>query len=381
VTEVRRVLIYSDAAEFGGHEAMTLRGIQSLVSRQDLDVFVMYYGGNTQFMEKLEELRSGARNLKLQPFEFRSRTLQNLRSLLTPGEVRSIQKLMLQAGPDTVVVSQGRIEMGSAGLLAASRAGLRTISYIPMAHPVSVAGRQVGVQLRDRVNQYFYSLPEKFITISESTRQMLIARGVKSEIAVVPNCVPRIAIRESDREDFRRQHGLNREDYVVAVVGRIVFRQKAQDFALKAIECFREALRGFKFLFIGDGRDEAKLRTMIAETNLGEAVRVLPWSSAPGQVYAGIDMLLIPSHFEGVPLVMLEAMSCGVRIVASDADGMAESLPKSWLFPLGDSEGLVKALRRVREQEVPDLIEANRTRVAAECDVRKFGLRFVEAIL
>ena len=60
---------------------------------------------------------------------------------------------------------------------------------------------------------------------------------------------------------------------------------------------------------------------------------------------------------------------------------MAESLPKSWLFPLGDSEGLVKALRRVREQEVPDLIEANRTRVAAECDVRKFGLRFVEAIL
>src|SRR5258708_30121633 len=90
VTEVRRVVIYSDAAEFGGHEAMTLRGIQSLVSRQDLNVFVMYYGGNTRFVEKLEELRSSARNLKLQPFEFRSRTLQNLRSLLIPGSIRPI---------------------------------------------------------------------------------------------------------------------------------------------------------------------------------------------------------------------------------------------------------------------------------------------------
>ncbi len=44
--------------------------------------------------------------------------------------------------PDVVVVSQGRIEGGSMGLLAAKRAELSpSISYLPVAHPVSVSGR------------------------------------------------------------------------------------------------------------------------------------------------------------------------------------------------------------------------------------------------
>jgi glycosyltransferase involved in cell wall biosynthesis len=378
---IRSVLFYSDAAEFGGHEAMTLRGIQSLVSRHNVNVCAMYYRGNTRLMERLEEMRSSAKNLTLQPLDFRSRSLQNLRSLLIPGSVRPIQALMSQAKPDLVVVSQGRIEVGSAGLLAANRAGLQTLSYIPMAHPVSVAGKQVAVHLRDAVNRHFYSLPDKFITISEGARQMLLARGVRSEIAVVPNCIECIEIRESAREEFRKRHDLKQEDYVVGIVGRIIFRQKAQDFVLESIMRFRETLRDFKFLFIGDGRDEGKLRRMIAENGLEKIALVLPWSSTTGQVYAGIDMLLIPSHFEGVPLVMLEAMSCGLRIVASNVDGMAESLPKGWLFAQGDSGELIKALIRVREQEVSELLEANRMRIADECDIEKFGLRFADAIL
>jgi glycosyltransferase involved in cell wall biosynthesis len=382
VSQARRVLFYSDASEFGGHEAMTLRGIKSLVSRQGLDVCAMCYTGNIRFMEKLEELKSKAKNLTLQPLEFRSRSLQNLRSLLIPGSVRPIQSLMSQATPNVVVVSQGRIEIGSAGLLAAKRAGLRTISYIPLAHSVSVAGRKVAaVQLREAVNRHFYSLPDKFVTISEGVRQMLLARGVRSEITVVPNCIERIEIRESAREEFRKQHALKREDYVVGIVGRIIFHQKAQDFVLESITHYREALRDFKFLFIGDGRDEEKLRRTIVEKHLEEIALVLPWSATPGQAYAGIDMLLIPSNFEGVPLVMLEAMSCRLRIVASNVDGMAEYLPKDWLFRQGNSGELVKALFRVREQEVSGLLEANMKRVLDECDVNKFGVRFADAVL
>ena len=378
---MRRLLIYSDAAEFGGHEAMTLRGIKSVVERQDLNICAMCYSGNTGFVEKLEELRSSAKNLTLQPLEFRSKSLQNLRSLLIPGSVRQMQSLMSKVNPDVVVVSQGRIEIGSAGLLAAKRAGFRTISYIPMAHPVAIAGKQVAVQLREAVNRHFYSLPDKFVTISEGVRQMLLARGVRSEIAVVPNCIEPIEICGCAREEFRKQHSLKKEDYVVGIVGRIIFGQKAQDFAVESIARFQEKLRDFKFLFIGDGRDEGRLRQMIAEKHLEKIAFVLPWNKTPNQVYAGIDMLLIPSNFEGVPLVMLEAMSCGLRIVASNVDGMAESLPREWLFRQGDSEDLLKALFRVREQEVAGLLEANRKRVLDECDVNKFGVRFADAVL
>jgi len=381
VSEARRVLFYSDATEFGGHEAMTLRGIKSVVERQDLSVCAICYSGNTRFIEKLEELRSGAKNLTLQPLKFRSKSLQNLRSLLIPGSARQMQSLMSKVNPEVVVVSQGRIEIGSAGLLAAKRAGLRTISYIPMAHPVAIAGKHIAVNLRDAVNRHFYSLPDKFVTISEGVRQMLLARGVRSEIAVVPNCIEPIEICGCAREEFRKQHSLKREDYVVGIVGRIIFRQKAQDLVLESITRCREALKEFKFLFIGDGRDEGRLRQMIAERHLEKIAFVLPWNKTPSQVYAGIDMLLIPSNFEGVPLVMLEAMSGRLRIVASNVDGMVEYLPREWLFRQGDSGDLVKALFRVKEQKVAGLLEASRRRVLDECDVNKFGMRFADAVL
>jgi glycosyltransferase involved in cell wall biosynthesis len=283
--------------------------------------------------------------------------------------------------PELVILSQGRIEAGSVGLLAAKRAGIRSISYIPMAHSVSVSGKLIAVRLRDALNGYFYQLPDKYITISQGARDMLLARGAKAEITVVPNGIEPINIQESDRKRFRNTYGIMEGEYTVAVVGRIDFRQKCQDFALESIARFRREFTHWKFLFIGNGPDEEKLKRMIVELGLGELAMVLPWSPIPAQFYAGIDILLIPSRFEGVPLVMLEAMSCGLRIVASDVDGMADSLPKSWLFPYGNSKAMVDTLVRVRSDDVAALLEDNRKRVTEENNFAEFGLRFANAIL
>jgi len=119
--------------------------------------------------------------------------------------------------------------------LAAKRAGFRTISYIPLAHPVSVSGKPFALWLREKVNGYFYRLPDKIITISEGARQMLLARGTTPDVVVVPNGVEMTAIQGSDRQRFREAHGIGRDDYVVGVVGRIEFRQKGQDFAVRAV--------------------------------------------------------------------------------------------------------------------------------------------------
>lgn len=381
MSEVRRVVVYNDGAEFGGHEAMTLRGVYSLASRASLRVSVIYYRANLRLGAKLQELQAKAENVTLIPSDFCSRSLQNLRSIINCRDVRRIRGLMLEANPDLVLVSQGRIEIGSAGLLAARQAGLRTISYIPMAHPVSISGTPVAVRLRDEINRYFYSLPDKFITISHGVRQMLLERGVRAEIAVVPNCIEPAPICQSTREEFRTRYGLEGEDYLVGIMGRILFRQKAQDFVLETLIRFRDVLRGFKFLFVGDGRDEDKLRSMIEKNDLGKMAIIIPWSHSTSQVYGGIDMLLIPSNFEGVPLVMLEAMSCGLRIVASGVDGMLEYLPPGWLFPRRNSCELVRALIRVREQEAAALLDSNKRRVTDQCDMAKFGLRFSDAVL
>jgi len=382
MTTRKRLFFYSDAPEFGGHEAMTVEAARHLAaSKQDLDVRFAFYQKNKQLAMKLLEIQRCSGNLELKTLQYGSASLQAMRTLLNSRKVDSIVQLMERAQPDMVIVSQGRIESGSMGLLAAKRAGLRTISYLPMAHHTAVSGKPIATGLREKINRYFYRLPDKIVTISEGARRMLRARGVVCDVAVVPNGVAVRAIRPSERQTFRVAHGIGNDEYVVAVFGRIAFRQKAQDFAVETIATFRRELLGCRFLFIGSGPDEQQLKTKISSLDLARRAQVLPWNDDPAEVYAGIDMLLIPSRFEGVPLVMLEAMSCGLPIVASNVDGMAELLPSEWLFACGNPKAMADTILQVRNGDNASLAQSNKEFVLSECSIARFGNRFSEAVL
>ncbi len=374
------VLFYSDTAEFGGHEAMTLEAVRCLSQRDDLAVSIIFYQGNTRLSAGLTEIGRSTGNLALLPSKFRSRSLQGFRSLISIRKADHLAGLMKQVNPSVVIVSQGRIESGSLGLLAANRAGFRTISYLPMAHPLSVSARPVALRLRQMVNEHFYHLPDKFITISQSARKMLLEQGAR-DVVVVPNGIRIRPALPTDRQRFRKMQGISQQQYLVGVIGRIDFRQKGQDFALAAISRFRDRLVTYRFFFVGEGPDSERLKTMIAKTNLAQTVRVLPWCNDMEKIYAGVDMLLIPSKFEGVPLVMLEAMSHKIPIIASDTDAMAELLPPGWLFAFGDCQALFERLVRVSCTDNSRMLEDHRKRVLEEFTHERFCANLSAAIL
>ncbi len=377
---MRSVLFYIDAAEFGGHEAMTLKAVRWLCQRSDLAVSAVFYEGNARLSAALADIAHSTGNLTLLPSMFKSKRLQAFRSLISVRKIQYLKGLMRGVNPHVVIVSQGRIEGGSMGLLAAKRAGFRTVSYLPMAHPLSVSGKPVVLWLREIVNRYFYRLPDKIVTISESARRMLVKHGSRN-VVVVPNGIEVRPLLQSDRQKFREKHGIRPKEYMVGVIGRIDFRQKGQDFALEAISRFRNQLESYRFFFVGEGPDEQKLKVMVAKANLSPFVQVLPWHRNPGTVYAGLDMLLIPSKFEGVPLVMLEAMAHKLPVVASNSDGMAELLPQNWLFPFGDHRSLVDRILQVRNGENGKLLEYHQARIANEFTSARFCANITAAIL
>lgn len=377
---MRSVLFYSDAVDYGGHEAMTAEAAAGLCRDPELSLSFAFYLGNKKLHEKLKSIRCSAGNLAIFPLPFKPKSLPALRSFISWRQTRHIQDLMKRINPDVVVISHGRIEGSSTGLLAAKRAGFRIISYLPMAHTVAMSGRPFAVWIRELIDGYFYRLPDKFITISESARHMLQERGATPNVVVVRNAVEVQPIAESDRMHFRKAHGIGTDDYAVAIIGRIHFRQKGQDFALRAIDTFRHELRDYRFVFIGDGPDAEKLRAMVAKFDLSRQVKLVPWTENPTEIYAGADMLLIPSRFEGVPLVMLEAMAYGLPIVATNVDGMADFLPPNWLFPFGNSAALTDTLVRVRESNNSHVLELHRNQIVSEFSPQKFSMDFSSAI-
>lgn len=97
---------------------------------------------------------------------------------------------------------------------------------------------------------------------------------------------------------------------------------------------------------VGQGPGQVQLRRWVARLGLTGAVRFLGRRDDVPALMAASDLLVLPSGFEGLPLVLLEAMSIGLPVVATDVTGSAEALGPDhpWLVPPRRSRALADTL-------------------------------------
>ena len=102
-------------------------------------------------------------------------------------------------------------------------------------------------------------------------------------------------------------------------------------------------------MIVGDGPDISLLRDLVVSKGLVSRVEFLGESERPLEIIRQSDLLVLPSRREGLPNVMLEAMSCGVCVIASSCPvGPSEVIThreSGWLVPVGDSVALAKGMR------------------------------------
>jgi glycosyltransferase involved in cell wall biosynthesis len=134
-------------------------------------------------------------------------------------------------------------------------------------------------------------------------------------------------------------------------VGRLRIR-KGVEVLLEALRELRGRVPGAALRIAGDGEHRAALERKAAELGLGSAVSFLGTRDGP-QVRAllrGAAALVVPSIYEGMPLVVLEAMEAGVPVVASAVSGIPEVVvggETGWLVPPESPEALAGALEEV----------------------------------
>src|SRR6185436_14119986 len=81
-----------------------------------------------------------------------------------------------------------------------------------------------------------------------------------------------------------------------------------------------------RLVWVGDGPLRRRVVKLACELGLGEAVLVHGWSDDVEGLLAGVDIFLLPSRFEGLPLALLEAMHAGLPVCVSDTDGLSEAV-------------------------------------------------------
>jgi glycosyltransferase involved in cell wall biosynthesis len=193
-------------------------------------------------------------------------------------------------------------------------------------------------------------LTDVFTCVSESARQYTHRRAhvPLHKLVVVPNGVDP---SECDAPVMAppSEWRLPEEAPVVAFIGRLE-RQKNPLLLLRAAARVVRETPETIFAFAGTGRLEARCRAEADRLGLAQSVRWLGWLPDIRPLLARMDLIALPSAWEGMPNVILEAMACGKPAVATDVGGCAELIVEGrtgFLVPPGDEAALAERILRV----------------------------------
>jgi glycosyltransferase involved in cell wall biosynthesis len=212
------------------------------------------------------------------------------------------------------------------------------------------------------------------------------AYGVPAErIAIVPNALDVTKWRPGDRHAARTALGIADDVRVVAWHGRVEIDCKGLDVLLDAWEqlCVARPHARLLLLLVGSGRDCEALRRRVASLPLGAVRwedfwvrdRELIW-----QYLSAADISVLSSRREGFPVAVVEAMACGLPVVATNVSGVADALGDDLagiVVPREDAAALAKALGRLLDDEPlrRDLGERARRRAEREFSLQTVGCR------
>ncbi len=140
----------------------------------------------------------------------------------------------------------------------------------------------------------------------------------------------------------------------VITVGTMAQLYKAQDVLIEAIALCARAGLDVRLTLVGDGRYRAELAARAARLGVSDRVvftGALPPGAAIRQALDAADLFVLPSHQEGLPRAMVEAMARGLPCVGSTVGGIPELLPPEDLVAPGDAAALAAKLREVLGDE------------------------------
>ncbi|WP_269539124.1 glycosyltransferase [Cerasicoccus fimbriatus] len=375
---MKHIVFYDDNPDFGGHQFMAMRGVAAANRCPDFRTTFVLNPNNDRLKAHTDAIIQEGGKLEVRYSPVVTKKFQALRNHVSGKALDDLARAFNELQADLIVCLQGEIEDSSLALLAGKKAGCRVMSYIPVAHTMEQMGAKLGA-LRDRTTGYLFRTPDCWMTISQCIADMLRRRGADAPIHIVENGIDTTRFVPRDAATLRQEQGLP-DGLLFGICGRVEFNQKQQHFLVNAMSRWPDELARAKLLVVGDGPDCARLKQIIAELGLTERIILRAWEKQPETLYPALDCLIIPSRFEGFPLVMLEAAACGVPVIGSDNDGMHDFLPEPWRFPQGDEAGLINALKAAINNPAA-LVNQQRQVVLENHTLQQFEDRFVETLV
>lgn len=320
-----KILFYSDVVPIGGHELMSIRLANLLAESTESEI--AFLCPNSFFDKLKKDVLKIENTIKPKPLNGSLGLLYLCDYIKLMSDIRSFQ-------PDLLIVCQGTIELGVKAVIVAKLLGVQVISYIPLVIDLVSTGSKFFPRIRNYLNDQLYRLPNGFITIS-AYHKTALQRLTSMDVSILHNWVEHqpsdgstALIKRQDIDNWvKEQKRIGQR--VILIIGRIEFQHKQQNKFLDFV-CNGELNRNISLVFAGSGSDSQKLINIISTHQL-ENVYYAGNVDDVDQLYALVDGVCICSSFEGVPLVLLEAVNCSLPVFSFEFDAVNDYLPSDFL--------------------------------------------------
>jgi len=197
---------------------------------------------------------------------------------------------------------------------------LAHIPVVATAHGFTDVSRSVS--LYEKLDRWV--LRHKFKRVAVVTDRML--NGFPAEKKrLIPNGIDteRFKRDASKGKALRAQFGIKNNDMLIGTVGRLS-REKNQKMLIEAAKTLIDGNDRFKFLIVGNGPEDVALQKLVQAYRLSDHVIFTGLVSDLVPVYSAMDVFVLCSLTEGVPLTVLEAMATRLPVVATRVGGVPE---------------------------------------------------------
>src|SRR3989344_613980 len=184
----------------------------------------------------------------------------------------------------------------------------------------------LGILFKVLINTFF-NKSSKIITVSRASARDLVDNfGVKKEkISTIYNPIDVEKIKILSQEGLEPQYEEIFKNPTLVSVGRLA-RQKGQWHLIRAFSQIKKEIKNLKLVILGDGELEAHYKELIKDYQLEGDIFLLPWHKNPFKFIAKSQLFILSSLWEGLPMVAIEAMACGVPVICSDARSGAREI-------------------------------------------------------
>jgi len=179
--------------------------------------------------------------------------------------------------------------------------------------------------------------------VSESLRRSIESYGIRARFQVVPNVVDTSLFYPAEDKSHAREDNKKR-----LLLVALLDPKKGVPYLLEALARLKEKRNDFVLDIVGDGPNRAKYEELSRKLGLQDIVRFhgLKSKQEVAEFMRRADVFVLPSEWENLPCVIIEAMASGLPVVATNVGGIPEMVDDKTglLVPPGNSEALAEAI-------------------------------------